>query len=86
MSNDIVDWLKSYALATASAGLPEDADKLHEAIDHIMNLRSDCKKMHSHIEKSESMFIKEMETLGAEMRGHWEAAVFWQGQATRETK
>lgn len=78
---DIVDWLKGYSTATAAAGMTEDADKLLEAVEHITNLREDCKKMHGHIEKSEAMFIKEMQTLGAEMRANWEAAVFWESQA-----
>ena len=79
---DIVDWLKGYATATAAAGMAEDADKLLEAVGHITNLRADCKKMHEHIEKSEAMFIHEMQILGAEMRANWESAVFWERQAT----
>jgi len=78
---DIVDWLKGYATATAAAGMAEDADKLLEAVGHITSLRDDCKKMHGHIEKSEAMFIDEMQKLGAEMRANWEAAVFWEAQA-----
>lgn len=80
--NDIVDWLKGYATATAASGMAEDANKLLEAVEHITNLRADCKKMHEHIEKSEAMFVHEMQTLGEEMRSHWESAVFWQRQAT----
>lgn len=81
-AGDIVDWLKGYATATAAAGMAEDAGKLLEAVEHITNLRSDSKKMHEHIEKSEAMFIHEMQVLGAEMRANWESAVFWERQAT----
>lgn len=86
MSNDIVDWLKSYALATAAAGSADDADKLHEAAGHIVKLRAECKTIDDHRIHSEELFIKEMGRLGAEMRGHWESAVFWQTQASKNDK
>lgn len=86
MSGDIVDWLKSHALAAAAAGSAEDADKLHEAIDHIMKLRAECKAIDDHRIHSEDLFIREMARLGAEMRGHWESAVFWQTQASKNDK
>lgn len=86
MSNDIVDWLKSHAVAAAATGSSEDADKLHEAVDHILRLRADCKKIDDHRIQSEELFIREMGRLGAEMRSHWESAVFWQAQASKNDK
>jgi hypothetical protein len=86
MSEDIVDWLISYALATAADGSLDDADKLYEAAEHIVKLRAECKKIDDHRIHSEELFIKEMGRLGAEMRGHWESAVFWQTQASKNDK
>ena len=86
MSEDIVDWLKSYALATAAAGSTDDADKLYEAADHITKLRAECKTIDDHRIHSEDLFIREMARLGAEMRGHWESAMFWQAQASKNDK
>lgn len=39
MSDDIADWLKSYAVATAAVGMDEDADRLLEAEAEIRRLR-----------------------------------------------
>jgi hypothetical protein len=40
MTEDIADWLKGYAVATAAAGMGDDADKLLAAENEIRRLRT----------------------------------------------
>ena len=54
MNEDIADWLKGYATATAAVGMSEDADKLLEAAEEIVRLRALLKSAEGHRDEAVS--------------------------------